>query len=134
MPTRINLHPRGAVHECVSGHADCKKTPSEYASSGFMVWGGEMRPTYLRSPNLCYLLCCPVPCQVDGAPVLFISASAASPYVRVCLFLVTFVFIIWSIVIIFPPLSLPSLGSLVSSLLHQLDIETLVCFFLALCR
>ena len=33
------------------------------------------------------------------------------------------------IAIIFAPLSLPSLGSLVSSLPHQLDIERLVWFF-----
>ena len=38
----------------------------------------------MRNPNLCSLVCCPVPCQVDGTPVLCISASAASPYVGVC--------------------------------------------------
>ena len=84
MLTRINIYPRGAVRECVSGRSDCEKTPSEYASSGYIVWGAEMRSTYLRNPNRCYLLCYPVPCQVDGTPVLCISASAASPYARVC--------------------------------------------------
>ena len=38
----------------------------------------------MRNPHLCSLLCCPVPCHVDVTPVLCISASAASPYVRVC--------------------------------------------------
>ena len=84
MPTRLNTYPRGAVRDCVSGQADYKKTASEYASSEYIVWGAKIIPTYLRSPNICYLRCCPVPCQVDGTPVLCIAASAASPYVRVC--------------------------------------------------
>ena len=33
----------------------------------------------MRNTNLCSLLCCPVPCQVDGAPVLCISASLHNP-------------------------------------------------------
>ena len=45
------------------------------------------------------------------------------------LFLEIFVFLYMIIVIIFTPLSLPSIGSLVSSLPHQLDIEMLVWFF-----
>ena len=119
MPTRINIYPRGAVRECVSGQVYCKKTPSEYASSGYIVWGAGMRPTYLRGPNLCYLLCSLVPCQVDGTPVVCISASAAPPYVRVCF--------IFSDVCLHH--TLPPLGALVSSLPHQLDIEILVFFF-----
>ena len=44
-------------------------------------------------------------------------------------FLVTLVFIFLIIVIMFAPLSLPSLGSLVSSLPRQLDKEIIACFF-----
>ena len=51
------------------------------------------------------------------------------------LFLVMFVFLFMIIVTIFAPLPLPSLGSLVSSLPHQLDIEMLVCLVSrSLCR
>ena len=39
----------------------------------------------MRNPNLCSLLCCPVPCPLDDTPVLCTSASAASPHGRVCL-------------------------------------------------
>ena len=45
------------------------------------------------------------------------------------LFLVMFVFLFMIVAMIFAALSLPSLGSLVSSLPHQLDIEILVRFF-----
>ena len=38
----------------------------------------------MGNPNPCSLLYCPVPYQVDGAPVLCIAAAAASPYGRVC--------------------------------------------------
>ena len=122
VPTRINVYTRGAVRECVSGQTDCSKTPNEYASSGYIVRGIEMRPTYFRNPNLCDLLCCPVPCQVDGTHVLCITASAALPYCWVYFVyseVLFFSFII--VVIIFVPLSLPSLGSLVSSLPHERD-------------
>ena len=44
-------------------------------------------------------------------------------------FLMMFVFLFVTIVIVFAPLLLPPLGSLVSSSPHQLDIEMLVCFF-----
>ena len=88
-------------------------------------------------------------------PVLCISASAASPYIGGCPVTtdciviamsqcknnhnvrVYFVFVIFCCLIIislffFAPPSLPSLGSLVSSLLHQRDIEMLVSFLLFL--
>ena len=45
---------------------------------------GGWNETHIRNPNLCYLLCCLVPCQVHGTPVLCIPASAASPCVRAC--------------------------------------------------
>ena len=51
------------------------------------------------------------------------------PMFEFVLFSVIVVFLFMIIVIIFAPLSLPSLGSLVSSLPHQLDIEILVWFF-----
>ena len=90
MSTRINIYPPGAVRECVSGQADCKKTPSEYASSRYIVSGVEMRPTYFVIPTSVILLCCLVPCQIDSTPVLCISASAASPYFEFVSFLVAF--------------------------------------------
>ena len=51
------------------------------------------------------------------------------PVFKFVLFLVMFVFLFHDYCIIFAPLSLPSLASLVSSLPHQLDIEMLVWFF-----
>ena len=83
----------------------------------------------MRNPNLCSLVCCPVPCQVDGTPVLCISASAALPYVRVCFVVGDVSFSLYDDCYYFAPLSLPSLGSLVPSLPHQLDIQILVRFF-----
>ena len=50
------------------------------------------------------------------------------PMFEFVLFLVMFLFL-FVIIIMFAPSSLPSLGSIVSSLPHQLDIEILVWFF-----
>ena len=83
----------------------------------------------MRNPNLCSLLCCPVPRQIDGIPVLCIAASAASPCVRGFVVFRDVFFSSVIIAIFFAALSLPSLVSLVSSLPHQLDIEMPVWFF-----
>ena len=127
MPTRISLYPRGAVLEWVSGQADRKKTPSEYACSGFS--GGREWDPYMVIPIS--VLCC-VALFPDKSMVPPYSASLhrlRHPVFKFVLFLVMFVFLFHDYCIIFAPLSLPSLASLVSSLPHQLDIEMLVWFF-----
>ena len=63
-------------------------------------------------------------------PVLCNSASAAPPYVPICFVFVIFCFV--SLLVFFGPPSLPSFGSLLSSLAHQLDIEMAFFCFLAL--
>ena len=89
--------------------------------------------TYMRNPNLCSLLCCPVPCQVDGNPVLCISVSAASPCVQVWYFFryVCFLFCDYFCHFCLFISAFPR-RSRVSSLPHQLDIEILV-WFVELC-
>ena len=85
-----------------------------------------MTSAYCVPISVLCLLCCPVPRQVDGTPVLCNSASAASAYVPICFVFMSFCFIfLCSGVIVFGPPSLPSFGSLVSSLAHQLDMEML---------
>ena len=92
-----------------------------------------MRPTYV------------IPISVICCVALFPAKSTVPPYsaslhrlrhpvFELVLFFVTFVFIFMIIVIIFDPLSLPYLGTRVSSLPHQLDIEKTCLVFRALCR
>ena len=87
----------------------------------------------MRNPNLCPLLCCPVPCQDDGTPVLCISALAASPYVRVFFSFSDVCFIFMIIGFIFAPPFLPSLGFLCRPCPTSWTKKCLVCVR-ALCR
>ena len=71
-----------------------------------------------------------VPCQVDDtSPYCATLRRLRYPRFRVCFGFVTFSFII---IVLCGPSSLPSFGSFVSSLAHQLDTEMLILFLLCM--
>ena len=79
-----------------------KRRPANMHPQGALS-GGLKRDPYLSNPNRFSSICCPVPFHVDGTPVLSISASAASPYVRVCFVFGDLCFSIHDFCYYFPP-------------------------------
>ena len=81
----------------------------------------------VRTISVLCRLRCPLPCQVDGNPrTLQLCIGCVTLSMFQCFVFVTFGYVLH--IIICPP-SLPFLGSLVSSLAHQLDIGLLVLVF-----